>query len=67
MLTYIIIAAAVGLVLGFLFALFIYFAKKNTAFKMIAQTEIIAKELIEDAKKESQSLKKKVVLDAKEK
>ncbi|HOE90721.1 MAG TPA: ribonuclease Y [Candidatus Cloacimonadota bacterium] len=66
MLTYIIIAAAVGLVLGFLFALFIYFAKKNTAFKMIAQTEIIAKELIEDAKKESQSLKKKVVLDAKE-
>ncbi|HPY96094.1 MAG TPA: ribonuclease Y [Candidatus Cloacimonadota bacterium] len=65
MLTYI-IAAVVGLVLGFLFALFIYFAKKNTAFKMIAQTEIIAKELIEDAKKESQSLKKKVILDAKE-
>ncbi|MBP7563196.1 MAG: ribonuclease Y [Candidatus Cloacimonetes bacterium] len=61
-----IITTLIGLILGFGISFALYIIKKNTAFKEITQTEAIAKDIIEKAKRESEDLKKKVVLDAKE-
>ena len=48
-----IITTLIGLILGFGISFALYIIKKNTAFKEITQTEAIAKDIIEKAKRES--------------
>ena len=61
-----IITALCGIFLGSGVCIAIYVSRKNTAFKEISQSQQIANEIMEKAKKESDDLKKKVVLDAKD-
>lgn len=61
-----IITTLVGLALGAAVSFAFYWIKKDTAFKQITHAEQISKDLIEKAKVDSEDLKKKVVLDAKD-
>lgn len=61
-----IITTLVGLALGAGVSFAFYWIKKDTAFKQITHAEQISKDLIEKAKVDSEDLKKKVVLDAKD-
>ncbi|HNX37398.1 MAG TPA: ribonuclease Y [Candidatus Cloacimonadota bacterium] len=61
------IAAATGLVAGFVIALIIYLVQRNHAFKMVAQSKQIAEELKKTAAQEAETLKKSAMLEAREK
>lgn len=56
----------IGIIAGFLIAYVIYISKKNTSFREITHAKEIATNLVENAKKEGEDLKKKALLDGKE-
>jgi len=60
------ILGILGIVLGFGIALLIYFAKRNSAFKLIAQSTSIAENIKRDAKTEAETLKKEALVEARD-
>ena len=60
------IAGAIGLVVGFVIALVIYLAKRNSSFKLIAQADQIAEDIRKSAKNEAETSKKAALLEARE-
>ncbi len=61
------IAAALGLVVGIVFAIIIYLIQRNHAFKLVGQSKQIAEEIKQSAKQEAETLKKTAMLEAREK
>ncbi|HRX76851.1 MAG TPA: ribonuclease Y, partial [Candidatus Cloacimonadota bacterium] len=60
------ILGAIGLVLGFGLALVIYFIRRNSSFKLIAQVTEIAENIKRDAANEAEAMKKEALLEARE-
>lgn len=60
------ILGILGIVLGFGIALLIYFIKRNSAFKLIAQSTGIAENIKRDAKAEAETLKKEALVEARD-
>ena len=60
------ILLAIGLVIGFAIALVIYLAKRNSAFKMISQSNQIAENIKKNAQTEADNEKKAALLEARE-
>ncbi|MCK9185786.1 MAG: Rnase Y domain-containing protein, partial [Candidatus Cloacimonetes bacterium] len=60
------ILGAIGLVLGFGLALVIYFIRRNSSFKLIAQVTEIAENIKRDAANEAETMKKEALLEARE-
>ncbi len=60
------LAIGIGLVLGFVVALFIYMIRRNSTFKLISQATQIAEDIKKDAKHESEIAKKAAILEARE-
>jgi len=56
-------AGALG---GFLLALVIYLLQRNTAFKMVSQSNVIAEEIKKNAVKEAESAKKAALIEARD-
>jgi len=65
-LVHIFLLVIIGMVIGIIFAYFFYLSKKSSSFYEISQSQKIAKDLVDSAKKESEALKKKAVLDGRE-
>ncbi|HRX76173.1 MAG TPA: Rnase Y domain-containing protein, partial [Candidatus Cloacimonadota bacterium] len=60
------ILGVLGLVLGFVIALVIYFIRRNSSFKLISQANEIADNIKRDAKTEAETSKKEALLEARE-
>jgi ribonucrease Y len=60
------ISVAVGTAIGFIVALIIYTIKRNSSFRLIAQSKSIADEIKKDARKEAENARKSAILEAKD-
>ncbi|PKN72101.1 MAG: ribonuclease Y [Candidatus Cloacimonetes bacterium HGW-Cloacimonetes-3] len=60
------LAIVIGVVIGFVIALFIYMMRRNSTFKLISQATQIAEDIKKDAKHESENAKKAALLEARE-
>ncbi|MDD2596504.1 MAG: Rnase Y domain-containing protein, partial [Candidatus Cloacimonetes bacterium] len=60
------ILGVLGLVLGFVIALILYYIKRNSSFKLVSQADEIAENIKRDAKNEAETLKKEALLEARE-
>ncbi|HOA28646.1 MAG TPA: Rnase Y domain-containing protein, partial [Candidatus Cloacimonadota bacterium] len=60
------ILGVLGLVLGFVIALILYFIKRNSSFKLVSQADEIAENIKRDGKNEAETLKKEALLEARE-
>ncbi|MDZ4181646.1 MAG: ribonuclease Y [Candidatus Cloacimonadaceae bacterium] len=61
-----IIVAAIGAAGGFALALMIYLIRRNTSFRLISQAKEIAEEIKTSAKKETETVRKSTILEAKD-
>ena len=57
---------AIGIVGGLILAIIIYVIQRNSAFKLIAHSKTIAKEITAEAKKEAENARKTAMLEAKD-
>lgn len=57
---------AIGVLLGIILALVIYFIKRNSSFKLISQASQISDNIKKDALSEAENIKKTAALDARE-
>jgi ribonuclease Y len=60
------VSIAIGMAIGFVIALLIYLSQRNTAFKLIAHTKQIAEDIQKEAKREAETSRKAIILEAKD-
>ncbi|MFO7660065.1 MAG: ribonuclease Y [Candidatus Cloacimonadaceae bacterium] len=60
------LSAVIGIAGGILIAIIIYIIKRNSTFKIIAQSKSIAEDIKKDARKEADNARKAAILEAKD-